>query len=98
MRGTREPPGHRGHRGRAWRPSYVGRPPGWREARVQEYEALRYHQPSDEYDGSWDLSGAVDDLQLLLVAGLRIADATALPRWEPGDEFEAARKAALAKN
>lgn len=79
-------------------PSYVGRPPGWGEARVQEYEALRYHQPSDEYDGSWDLSGAVDDLQLLLIAGLRIADATALPMWEPGDEFEAARKAALAKN
>lgn len=79
-------------------PSYVGRPPGWGEARVREYEALHYHQPSDEFDGSWDLSGAVDDLRLLLVAGLRIADAPALPAWKRGDEFEAARKAALAKH
>jgi hypothetical protein len=78
-------------------PAYVGRPPGWGQARVEEYEALHYHQPSDEYDGRWDLSGAVEDLKLLLVAGLRVANAPALPAWKPGDEFEAARKKALAR-
>jgi hypothetical protein len=72
-------------------PSYVGRPAGWGEARVKEFETLRYHQPSDEYDGHWDLAGAVEDLQLLLVAGLRVASAPALPAWTRGDEFEAAR-------
>jgi Zn-dependent M28 family amino/carboxypeptidase len=75
-------------------PTFVGRPAGWGEARVKEFETLHYHQPSDEYDGTWDLSGAVDDLQLLLVAGLRIANDPALPSWKPGDEFEAARKRA----
>jgi Zn-dependent M28 family amino/carboxypeptidase len=78
-------------------PSYIGRPPGWGEARIKEFETLHYHQPSDEYDGSWDFSGAVEDLQLLLVAGVRIASAPELPAWRAGDEFEAARKAALAQ-
>jgi Zn-dependent M28 family amino/carboxypeptidase len=77
-------------------PSFVGRPPGWGEERVKEYETLHYHQPSDEYDPSWDMSGAVEDLQMLLVVGMRVANARDLPAWKPGDEFEAARKAALA--
>jgi hypothetical protein len=78
-------------------PAYIGRPPGWGEARVKEFETLHYHQPSDEYDGSWDFSGAVEDLQLLFVAGLRIANGAELPAWRAGDEFEAARKAARAR-
>jgi hypothetical protein len=49
---------------------------------------------TDEYHGDWDLSGAVQDARLQLVVGLRIANATALPQWTPGDEFEKARKTA----
>ncbi len=52
--------------------------------------------PSEEFRADWDLSGAVEDAQLLLLAGLRIANDPKLPGWKPGDEFEAARKAALA--
>jgi hypothetical protein len=37
----------------------------------------------------------VDDVRLLTVAGLRIANAPVMPTWRAGDEFEAARKAAL---
>lgn len=77
-------------------PSYVGKPAGWGEEQAKLFEQKHYHQPSDEYDGTWDLGGAVEDAQLLLVAGLRIANATALPMWNPRDEFEAARKVALA--
>ena len=68
-------------------PSFAGRPAGWGEARVKEFETLHYHQPSDQYDASWDLAGAVDDLQLLLVAALRIASAPEMPSWKAGDEF-----------
>jgi Zn-dependent M28 family amino/carboxypeptidase len=78
-------------------PSYVGRPRGWGDERLAEYYRLRYHQPSDEYPpspGRWDLSGAVQDAQLQLVVGLRIADAPQMPRWTPGDEFEKARPTA----
>ena len=37
----------------------------------------------------------VEDAQLGFYCGLRIAEADEMPAWKPGDEFEAARKAAL---
>ena len=36
----------------------------------------------------------LQDAQLQLVVGLRIANAPKMPTWVPGDEFEAARKKA----
>ena len=36
-------------------------------------------------------------LKIAALAGLLIANADELPAWNPGDEFEAARKAALAR-
>lgn len=77
-------------------PTYAGRPPEWGEQQEDEYIAKHYHQPSDEVDASWSFAGAVEDAQLLLLAGLRIANDSKLPEWKPGDEFEAARKKALA--
>ena len=74
---------------------FVGRPPGWGRERIEEWERTRYHQPSDEYREDWDLSGAVEDLRLLFLVGLEVAREVELPRWTPGDEFEAARRAAL---
>ncbi len=75
-------------------PNYADRPKGWGEDQQIAYERQNYHQPSDEYHGDWDLSGAVQDAQLQLIVGLRIANAPSMPAWVPGDEFEAARKTA----
>ena len=75
-------------------PSFIGRPAGWGDERQKEYRTTRYHQPSDEYSNQWDLGGAVEDAQLLLVVGMRLADAAEMPSWKPGNEFEKARKAA----
>jgi len=75
-------------------PDYVGRAKGWGDEQALDYERHHYHQPSDEYHGDWDLSGAVQDAQLQLIVGLRIANAARMPTWTPGDEFEAARKSA----
>jgi hypothetical protein len=75
-------------------PSFVGKPEGWGRAQHEAFERKDYHQPSDEYHGDWDLAGAVQDAQLDLVIGLRVANAPNLPEWTHGDEFEAARKAA----
>ncbi|HTP50823.1 MAG TPA: M28 family peptidase [Anaeromyxobacteraceae bacterium] len=75
-------------------PTYVGRPPGWGKEQVDRYVAQDYHQTTDTYPpapASWDLGGAVEDAQLQLVVGLRVADAPTLPAWKPGDEFEQAR-------
>jgi Zn-dependent M28 family amino/carboxypeptidase len=74
---------------------FLDHDPDWGRQRVEEFERVRYHQPSDQYDASWNLDGAMDDLRLLTVVGLRVADAPGLPTWRAGDEFEAARKRAL---
>jgi Zn-dependent M28 family amino/carboxypeptidase len=74
----------------------IGKPEGWGKERQTEYEDRHYHQVSDELTPDWDFSGAVEDAQLLFHLGIEIADAPAMPTWNPGDEFEAARKQALA--
>ncbi|HEY8119995.1 MAG TPA: M28 family peptidase [Myxococcota bacterium] len=72
-----------------------GKPEEWgREQRIQ-WEATKYHQPSDELDASWDLTGAVEDAQLGFWVGAAAAEARAMPSWRPGDEFEARRQEAL---
>jgi Zn-dependent M28 family amino/carboxypeptidase len=75
-------------------PTFVGKPQGWGDEQMLDFERHNYHQPSDEYHGDWNLEGAVQDAQLQLITGLRIANAASMPTWLPGDEFEAARKAA----
>jgi Zn-dependent M28 family amino/carboxypeptidase len=73
----------------------IGKPEGWGRAQQEEYTAKRYHQPSDEYDESWNLDGLAQDARLGFLCGVTIANADQMPTWNPGDEFEAARKAAL---
>jgi Zn-dependent M28 family amino/carboxypeptidase len=78
-------------------PRYAGRPEGWGAEQVERWIGTHYHQPGDADPPSpeaWDLTGAVEDAQLQLVVGLRIANDPELPRWRPGDEFEKARLAA----
>jgi Zn-dependent M28 family amino/carboxypeptidase len=65
----------------------------WGRARRDEYTADRYHKPTDEFDPSWDLSGAVEDLQLLFHVGYRLAAGSDWPNWRDGSEFKAARDA-----
>ncbi|HSG41109.1 MAG TPA: M20/M25/M40 family metallo-hydrolase, partial [Thermoanaerobaculia bacterium] len=76
---------------------FIGKPADWGKKQVEDYEANRYHQPSDEFDPSWTYDGIIEDAQLGFYAGLSIAENPTLPAWNPGDEFEAARKKALAE-
>jgi Zn-dependent M28 family amino/carboxypeptidase len=73
----------------------IGRPAGYGRSRREQFEAHDYHQPSDQFDETWDLAGAVEDTQLAFHLALKLANAARKPAWRPGDEFEAARKAAL---
>ena len=75
---------------------YIGRPANWGAEQVGAYTAKNYHQPSDELTDDWNFDGLVQDAQLGFWCGLIIANDDDLPSWNPGDEFEAARKAALA--
>ena len=71
-------------------------PPGWGQAKGDAFTAHDYHQPSDELKSDWDLSGAVEDIRLDFWLGVKVADLDRMPEWNRGDEFEAARKKALA--
>lgn len=65
----------------------------WTLAKREEYLAKKYHKPSDEYDPSWDLSGAIDDLRLLFKIGYRLSKESTFPNWKEGTEFKAKRDA-----
>jgi Zn-dependent M28 family amino/carboxypeptidase len=67
----------------------------WTRDREAEYREQKYHQPSDEYDPNWDLSGMVEDLQLLFDVGYNLSMTRAFPNWRPGTEFKAARDAMM---
>lgn len=75
---------------------FIGKPEGWGRQQIEVYEEHHYHQPSDELQPDWQLDGMVEDTQLGFTVGLEIANRAELPSWRAGDEFEAARKAALA--
>jgi len=75
----------------------IGKPPGWGREQIDRFTSTDYHQPSDEYRDTWDLSGAVEDVQLCFYLGVAVANAPAMPELTKGDEFEAARKKALAE-
>ena len=76
---------------------YVGKSPEYGRQKRDEYTNKDYHQPSDQIKPDWDLSGAVDDAQLLYVVGYRVANADKFPEWKPGNEFKARREEMLRK-
>jgi Zn-dependent M28 family amino/carboxypeptidase len=57
-----------------------------------EYTALRYHQAADEYDaGTWDLTGGLQDIELVYAIGRKLAFGHDWPEWKAGSEFKAIR-------
>ena len=70
---------------------FVGKPAEYSQQKRDEYTNKDYHAPSDEIKPDWDLSGAVEDAELLYVVGYRVANATRFPEWKPGNEFKAKR-------
>ncbi|HEY6823370.1 MAG TPA: M28 family peptidase [Steroidobacteraceae bacterium] len=75
---------------------FIGRPPSWGREQIEQWEMKKYHQPSDRLEDSWNFDGMIEDAQLAMLSAWRVAQADAMPSWKPGDEFEAARKRALA--
>lgn len=75
---------------------FVGKPAGWGKAQEDEYVAKRYHQPSDEYNPNWPLTGAVQIGDIVRRFGLQLANATQIPTWNADAEFRAIRQKSLA--
>jgi Zn-dependent M28 family amino/carboxypeptidase len=76
---------------------FIGKPASFGQQKKDDYTAHHYHQGSDEVDPNWDLSGAVQDIQLLFEVGYQVASDDKFPEWKPGTEFKAKRDAMLKK-
>jgi Zn-dependent M28 family amino/carboxypeptidase len=76
---------------------YIGRPKGWGQQVSDAYTAQHYHKPSDEIRPDWDLSGALEDLQIYYAVGARAASTSTWPQWKPGSEFKARRDRMMGK-
>jgi Zn-dependent M28 family amino/carboxypeptidase len=63
--------------------------------KAREYTADHYHRVSDEYDLSWDVSGALEDMKMYFKTGLDVANSDDWPNWKEGTEFRTARDDSL---
>jgi Zn-dependent M28 family amino/carboxypeptidase len=71
---------------------YVGHTREWGEEQFKAYNTAHYHQPSDEYSDSWDFRGMLQETEIAMAIGRRIADAEPMPKFNPNDEFAKAQK------
>lgn len=70
---------------------FVAKPAAFTPERMKAFGAS-YHQPSDEYSEDWDFAGMEQFARFGVTLGVHIANLKALPSWQKGDEFLAARK------
>jgi len=70
---------------------YEGKDEAFSKQKRDEYTDKDYHKVSDEIKPDWDLTGAVDDAQLLMMIGYRVAQGDKYPEWKAGSEFKAKR-------
>ena len=76
---------------------FISKPANFGPQKKDDYTAHQYHQVSDEVNPEWDLSGAVQDVQLLFEVGYQIANGDKFPEWKPGAEFKPKRDTMLKK-
>jgi Zn-dependent M28 family amino/carboxypeptidase len=74
---------------------FKGHDAEWGMQQEREYNARHYHQPSDEFHADWDFSGLAEVARFGFALGWKAAAEAQGIGWQPGDEFEAARKASL---
>ncbi|HUA90983.1 MAG TPA: M28 family peptidase [Terracidiphilus sp.] len=72
---------------------FAGHDEAWGRAQMEDYVAHHYHQPSDEYRADWDFRGNAKLARFGFVLGWLASEQEKPIEWQPGDEFEKARKA-----
>ncbi len=77
------------------RNDFVGKPADYGRNVADYYTEHNYHKPTDVIMPDWDLSGAVQDLQLLWMVAYDVAQSDKFPAWKPGSEFKGIREQSL---
>jgi Zn-dependent M28 family amino/carboxypeptidase len=72
---------------------FEGHDNAWGKAQFQDYVAHHYHQPSDEFQESWNFRGDAKLARFGFVLGWLASEQPKSIEWKPGDEFEKPRKA-----
>ncbi len=57
-----------------------------------EYRTQRYHQPSDEYNETFNIDGIVQDAELFYNITKDLANSNDWPKWKEGSEFKSIRE------
>jgi Zn-dependent M28 family amino/carboxypeptidase len=74
----------------------LSRPPD-APLRSDEFDLKDYHQVTDQVNAEWDLTGAVQDVDLLFDVGYQVANAEKFPEWKADVEFKPKRDAMMMK-
>ena len=72
--------------------TFEGHDAEWGKQQMEDFVAHRYHQPSDEYRPDMDFRGDAKMAQFGFILGWEASELPHTIGWQPGDEFEAARK------
>jgi Zn-dependent M28 family amino/carboxypeptidase len=59
----------------------------------KDYTTKYYHQVTDEYRDWWSMDAMVQEAELALAVGLKLANSPEVPRYKDTDQFSAADKA-----
>ncbi|PNS08983.1 M28 family metallopeptidase [Solilutibacter silvestris] len=57
----------------------------------EDYTRDRYHQPADQWEASWTITGAARDLQVVYALGWQLANSREWPNWSQDSEFRTTR-------
>jgi Zn-dependent M28 family amino/carboxypeptidase len=66
------------------------------DAAIEDYNANRYHQTTDEFDPRWDMAGAAQEGQVAFELGRELASSRHWPTWNDGVEYKRIRAATAA--
>lgn len=63
----------------------------WGKAKEDEFTRLHYHQPSDEWSPTMDLTGGAEEVNMIYDLSHALAFGTAWPKWYDKSEFKVIR-------
>jgi Zn-dependent M28 family amino/carboxypeptidase len=73
---------------------FAGHPASWGKQQKDDYDDQRYHRPTDEYRADMDFRADARLAQFGFLLGWQVLSSAPVT-WNPGDEFEIARKKSL---
>lgn len=74
-----------------------GKPAGYMAAWKKTFRQKDYHQPSDEFNPDWPLTGGAADAKALFRVGTELLQSSDWPKWNEKSEFRAIREKSLKK-